>query len=63
LQTKTDTFEIDYVSEKKLNQNEIKRIKEVFDQYLEPGLYYYFNRKTQIERNKSGKLKQFKSLV
>lgn len=62
-QTKTDTFEIDYVSEKKLNQNEIKRIKEVFDQYLEPGLYYYFNRKTQIERNKSGKLKQFKSLV
>lgn len=62
-QTKTNTFEIDYVSENQLNQYEIERIKEVFDQYLEPGLYYYFNRKAQIERNKSGKLKQFKSLI
>ncbi len=62
-QTKIDTFEIDYVSEMQLNQNEIKHIKLVFDRFLEPGLYYYFNRKVQIERNKSGKLKQFKSLI
>ena len=63
LQTKTDTFEIDYVSEIELTAMEISNIKTVLDQFLEPGLLYHFNRKVAIERSKSGKLKQFKSLV
>lgn len=62
-QTKTDTFEIDYVSENELAESEILNIQKVLDQFLEPGLIYYFNRKDGIERSKSGKLKQFKSLV
>ncbi|WP_309640597.1 phenylacetate--CoA ligase family protein [Flavobacterium sp.] len=62
-QTKTDTFEIDYVSENELTEIEISTIKKVLDQFLETGLIYHFNRKDFIERSKSGKLKQFKSLV
>ncbi len=62
-QTKTDTFEIDYVSENELTASEISTMKNVLDQFLEPGLIYHFNRKDFIERSKSGKLKQFKSLV
>jgi phenylacetate-CoA ligase len=62
-QTKTDTFEIDYVSANELTEGEILNIKKVLGQFLESGLVYIFNRKNFIERSKSGKLKQFKSLV
>jgi len=63
LQTKMDTFEIDYTSERELTELEITTIKNVLDTYLETGLQYHFSRKDKIERNKSGKLKQFRSLV
>ncbi|NHM07790.1 phenylacetate--CoA ligase family protein [Flavobacterium sp. CYK-4] len=63
LQTQTDTFQIDYVSDKELSETEIQQIKKVLDQFLESGLKYHFNRKTAIDRGKSGKLKQFRSLV
>ena len=63
LQTKIDTFEIDYVSITALNEAEILKIKQVLGQFLEPNLNYIFTRKDFIERSKSGKLKQFKSLV
>jgi phenylacetate-CoA ligase len=62
-QTKIDTFEIDYTSDKELSESEISNIKKVLDQFLETGLIYLFNRKNFIERSQSGKLKQFKSLV
>ena len=62
-QTKTDTFEIDYVSENQLTEDEISNIKKVLNQFLESGLVYHFNRKAAIERSKSGKLKQFTSMV
>jgi len=63
LQTKMDTFEIEYTSEKELTKLEITNIKNVLDTYLETGLQYHFSRKDKIERSKSGKLKQFRSLV
>lgn len=63
VQTKKDTFEIDYTSETELQSDEIKRITAVFSTYLEPGLQLEFNRKEKLERGKSGKLKQFISLV
>lgn len=63
LQTKTDTFEIDYVSENALSESEIEKMKQVLSQFLEPNLNYIFTRKDGIKRSKSGKLKQFKSLV
>jgi phenylacetate-CoA ligase len=62
-QSKIDTFEIEYTSEKELTVEDIENIKRVLGQFLEPNLNYFFYRKEKIERGKSGKLKQFKSLV
>jgi phenylacetate-CoA ligase len=62
-QTKTDTFEIDYTSEKPLTDIEISHMEKVLSDFLEPGLVFHFNRKEMSERGKSGKLKQFVSLV
>jgi phenylacetate-CoA ligase len=62
-QTKPDTFEIDYTSDVELTTKEITEIEQVLDQFLEPNLKYIFSRKEQIQRSKSGKLKQFISLV
>lgn len=63
IQTKKDTFEIEYTSEVELTESEISKIKSVFTTFLEPNLNFIFNRKIAIDRAKSGKLKQFKSLV
>jgi len=60
-QVKTDTFEIDYTSAEKLTSDEESRISSVMSDYLEPGLRFIFNRKPQLERSASGKLKQFTS--
>ncbi|ESU29990.1 putative capK protein [Flavobacterium limnosediminis JC2902] len=60
-QTKIDTFEIDYVSEKELTPEQIKGIQQAIDQYLEPGLRFAYNRKKTLERTLRGKLKQFQS--
>ncbi len=62
-QTKIDTFEIDYVSEKELSKNQILDIQKAITTYLESGLTFVFNRKEKLERSKSGKLKQFVSLI
>ena len=62
-QTKIDTFEIEYVSELELTKNQIQNIEKAIEQYLESGLHFTFSRKEKLERTKSGKLKQFVSLV
>ena len=62
-QTKIDTFDIEYVSEIELNKNQIKKIENAISTYLEDGLIFTFTRKEKLERSKSGKLKQFVSLV
>lgn len=61
-QTKIDTFEIDYVGKNILSQKRVREIQNALDKYLEPGLNIIFNKFDQIERQKSGKLKQFTSL-
>lgn len=58
-QTKIDTFEIDYVSEKELTSEQLKEIQEAIDNYLEPGLQFSYHRKNSLLRNARGKLKQF----
>ena len=58
-QTKLDTFEIEYTSEKPLTPSEIENMERVLATYLEPNLHYIFQRKTVLERSKNGKLKQF----
>jgi phenylacetate-CoA ligase len=62
-QTKIDTFEIEYVSETELNLEQIEKIEKAITLYLENDLVFIFHKKEKLERNKSGKLKQFVSFV
>ena len=62
-QTKIDTFDIEYVSQNKLTENQILNIEKAIATYLEPGLTFTFTRKEKLERSKSGKLKQFVSMM
>jgi phenylacetate-CoA ligase len=62
-QTKIDAFEIDYISDKPLTEIQIEKIEKAITSYLEAGLKFIFNRTEKLERTKSGKLKQFVSLI
>ncbi|WP_395044453.1 phenylacetate--CoA ligase family protein [Flavobacterium sp.] len=62
-QTKIDTFEVEYVSENELTESQILTIEKAITTYLESGLTFTFTRKEKLERSKSGKLKQFVSMV
>lgn len=62
-QTKIDTFEIEYVSINELTETQIQSIGKAITTYLESGLHFTFKRKEKLQRSKSGKLKQFISLV
>jgi len=62
-QTKIDTFDIEYVSALELTPAQIQQIEKAITTYLEDGLTFSFTRKEKLERSKSGKLKQFVSLV
>jgi phenylacetate-CoA ligase len=62
-QTQLDTFEIEYVSENELNSNQILEIEKAIRLYLEDNLNFIFTRKDKLQRSKSGKLKQFQSML
>jgi len=62
-QTKIDTFDVEYVSQNKVTESQIMNIEKAISTYLEPGLTFTFSRKEKLERSKSGKLKQFVSLI
>lgn len=62
-QRKIDNFEIEYVSETKLNLEQIQKIEEAIALYLEPNLHFTFIRKKTLERTARGKLKQFTSFL
>ncbi|MFD2822491.1 phenylacetate--CoA ligase family protein [Lacinutrix iliipiscaria] len=62
-QSKIDTFKIIYASAEDLSETKIEIIKTEMENYLEKGLTILFERHDQIERSKSGKLKQFSSLM
>jgi len=57
------TFKITYASSTKLSEEKIEAIKTEMENYLEKGLDIQFERQTQLQRLKSGKLKQFSSLL
>jgi phenylacetate-CoA ligase len=63
VQQDLDVFDINYVAEKDLNKTQKQTICLAINQYLEPNLKIKFNRKSQIKRSKSGKLKQFVSKI
>lgn len=62
-QSKIDTFEIEYVSQNELTVSQIQSMEKAITTYLETGLTFTFTRKEKLERSKSGKLKQFVSLL
>lgn len=62
-QTKLDTFKILYVADNELSQQEKLAIQKSIFEYLEKGLNLSFERIDVLKRSKSGKLKQFISLV
>lgn len=57
------TFKVFYVSTKALTVNQINLIKKEMEHYLEKDLQILFERQDQLKRSKSGKLKQFSSLL
>lgn len=62
-QQKIDTFKISYVSNEVLSEMQIEAVNKAVSKYLEPNLTLLFERKTDLKRSKSGKLKQFTSLL
>lgn len=62
-QTKKDTFEIKYTSERTLTSNEETGIKKALDTYLEVGLKLTLEHVESLDRSRRGKLKQFTSLL
>ena len=62
-QTKIDTFEIEYTSSRELTPVQIQNIEKQIITYLESGLVLLFTRKETLVRCKSGKLKQFQSML
>lgn len=62
-QTKIDTFDIEYVSAIELTESQTQDIEKAITTYLETGLNFTFIKKDKLERGKSGKLKQFVSLL
>ena len=60
-QIKEDTFKIDYVATEALSKTQQKAVQLAVDNYLEPNLNLIFEQKAVLEREVSGKLKQFRS--
>ena len=62
-QIEQGSFNVIYVSEAELNQEQKKKIEEAMEVYLEKGLNLSFEHKKTLNRSKRGKLKQFESLL
>lgn len=62
-QNSTAIFTIDYVAKTLISEHKKEQIQAEIKRYLENGLTIHFNKHDVLQRSKSGKLKQFKSLV
>lgn len=62
-QHKKNTFKVIYVSSSEISEDKKIIIINEMETYLEKGLNINFERKNQLQRSKSGKLKQFSSLI
>jgi len=58
--TKSD-FKIRYVSDEEISSEKTQVIKKEMAHYLEEGLNIQFEKQSQLQQSKSGKLKQFRS--
>ena len=62
-QTRLDTFHIDYVSDIELSELQKKGIMKAIEMYVGKDLKISFQKNEVLKRTKSGKLKQFTSLI
>ncbi|MGJ5642986.1 phenylacetate--CoA ligase family protein [Formosa sp. S-31] len=62
-QENKNRFKIDYVAQSEISEVKKQTIKTEIKRYLEDGLEIAFERHQALKRSKSGKLKQFKSLL
>ena len=62
-QKEAAVFEITYVASEKISAEKEADIKVAIEKYLEKGLTLHLNRVDVLKRKKSGKLKQFESLI
>ncbi|MFD2551542.1 phenylacetate--CoA ligase family protein [Bizionia sediminis] len=62
-QLEPNTFKITYVSASSLTHAKQQEVITEMTRYLEPNLTFIFERTTNLKRSKSGKLKQFSSVV
>jgi len=58
-QTKLDSFLISYVAKNSLTNEQKQAVQNAVDKYLEPKLKLVFEQKEVLQRQNSGKLKQF----
>lgn len=63
IQTSVDTFKIEYVSDQEFSSLQVQRILSAIKTFVGKDLKVQFERKQVLQRNKSGKLKQFTSLI
>ncbi|MDT0675355.1 phenylacetate--CoA ligase family protein [Autumnicola musiva] len=63
IQKALDTFKIEYVSDREFTEEQVQKILAAIQKYVGKNLNVSFERKTLLIRSKSGKLKQFTSLI
>lgn len=63
VQTALDKFKIEYVSENMLTEGQVQKILAAIETFVGKNLQVEFEKMPILKRNKSGKLKQFTSLV
>jgi phenylacetate-CoA ligase len=63
VQTAVDTFKIEYVSEQEFTPVQVQRILTAIETFVGKDLRVQLERKAILQRNTSGKLKQFTSLI
>lgn len=63
IQTSGDTFKIEYVSDQEFSSLQIQKIMNAIETFVGKNLKVEFERKQVLQRNKSGKLKQFTSMI
>jgi phenylacetate-CoA ligase len=62
-QTSLNSFHFEYVADREISDIEKKKVYQVMDIYLEPGLNATFEWKEKITRTEAGKLKHFQNLI
>jgi len=63
VQTDLDKFKIEYVSENPFSASQIQKILSAIETFVGKNLYVEFEKMPILKRNKSGKLKQFTSII